>query len=226
MKSFGNVFSLTGTVPAMTVESIYCWRVSQSGATRPGHRRKGRLAPKTPTHHGCLFHNSDKRRRTWVLNRFDLLHLSRFTQYQRMVSNLAQCEFSMGKTLMVYDMNLREMENYEKIYKNIGMTLLGAAFHSSLNTWILFNFCEVALKKNILFTLQNKTSHLHMRRLQNAKRKYRGQKEYGKIAKVRIYSDIFSVQTVADNQFNDWSVSKKNAGSCCKIRLISESNQV
>lgn len=37
-----------------------------------------------------------------------------------MLGTLAQCEFSMGKTLMVYDMNLREMENYEKIYTNIG----------------------------------------------------------------------------------------------------------
>nr|XP_020448616.1 THO complex subunit 7 homolog [Monopterus albus] len=44
-----------------------------------------------------------------------------FTQYQRMLGILAQCEFSMGKTLMVYDMNLREMENYEKIYADIGM---------------------------------------------------------------------------------------------------------
>ncbi|XP_037535168.1 THO complex subunit 7 homolog [Nematolebias whitei] len=42
-----------------------------------------------------------------------------FTQYQRMLGTLAQCEFSMGKTLTVYDMNLREMENYEKIYSNI-----------------------------------------------------------------------------------------------------------
>lgn len=33
---------------------------------------------------------------------------------------MAQCEFSMGKTLLVYDMNLREMENYEKIYTDIG----------------------------------------------------------------------------------------------------------
>ena len=45
----------------------------------------------------------------------------RFTQYQRMHGTLAQCEFSMLKTLMVYDMNIREMENYEKIYSNIGM---------------------------------------------------------------------------------------------------------
>lgn len=53
---------------------------------------------------------------------FFILMLFRFTQYQRMLSTLAQCEFSLGKTLMVYDMNLREMENYEKIYTNIGRT--------------------------------------------------------------------------------------------------------
>lgn len=55
-----------------------------------------------------------------VENIFLILMLFRFTQYQRMLSTLAQCEFSLGKTLMVYDMNLREMENYEKIYTNIG----------------------------------------------------------------------------------------------------------
>lgn len=55
-----------------------------------------------------------------VGNIFFIWILVRFTQYQRMLSTLAQCEFSLGKTLMVYDMNLREMENYEKIYTNIG----------------------------------------------------------------------------------------------------------
>uniref|UniRef100_A0AAQ4PIW4 THO complex 7 n=1 Tax=Gasterosteus aculeatus aculeatus TaxID=481459 RepID=A0AAQ4PIW4_GASAC len=50
----------------------------------------------------------------------------RFTQYQRMMGILAQCEFSMGKTLMVYDMNLREMENYEKIYTNIEQNITSA----------------------------------------------------------------------------------------------------
>ncbi|XP_008318588.1 THO complex subunit 7 homolog [Cynoglossus semilaevis] len=45
---------------------------------------------------------------------------------QKMLSTLAQCEFSMGKTLMVYDMNLREMENYEKIYKNIEQNITSA----------------------------------------------------------------------------------------------------
>ncbi|KAL3977915.1 BRISC complex subunit Abro1 [Sarotherodon galilaeus] len=49
-----------------------------------------------------------------------------FTQYQRMLGILAQCEFSMGKTLMVYDMNLREMENYEKIYSNIEQNIASA----------------------------------------------------------------------------------------------------
>ncbi|KAM4854235.1 THO complex subunit 7 homolog [Thomomys bottae] len=42
-----------------------------------------------------------------------------YGQYQRMLSTLSQCEFSMGKTLLVYDMNLREKENYENIYKEI-----------------------------------------------------------------------------------------------------------
>ncbi|KAJ8259772.1 hypothetical protein GJAV_G00173240 [Gymnothorax javanicus] len=49
-----------------------------------------------------------------------------FTQYQRMLGTLAQCEFSMGKTLLVYDMNLREMENYEKIYNDIERSIMSA----------------------------------------------------------------------------------------------------
>lgn len=49
-----------------------------------------------------------------------------FTQYQRMLGTLAQCEFSMGKTLLVYDMNLREMENYEKIYTDIEQNITSA----------------------------------------------------------------------------------------------------
>ncbi|XP_077983819.1 THO complex subunit 7 homolog [Glandiceps talaboti] len=39
--------------------------------------------------------------------------------YKRMLSTLAQCEFSMAKTQMVYDMNLKEMTKYEQIYKDI-----------------------------------------------------------------------------------------------------------
>uniref|UniRef100_G1SWM0 Uncharacterized protein n=1 Tax=Oryctolagus cuniculus TaxID=9986 RepID=G1SWM0_RABIT len=48
------------------------------------------------------------------------------SQYQRMLSTLWQCEFSMGKTLLVYNMNLKEMENYEKIYKEIECNIAGA----------------------------------------------------------------------------------------------------
>lgn len=48
------------------------------------------------------------------------------THYQRMLGILAQCEFSMGKTLMVYDMNLREMENYEETYANIERSIAAA----------------------------------------------------------------------------------------------------
>ncbi|XP_068058255.1 THO complex subunit 7 homolog [Anomalospiza imberbis] len=54
-----------------------------------------------------------------------------YTQYQRMLSTLSQCEFSMGKTLLVYDMNLREMENYEKIYKDIENSI--AAAHEKIS---------------------------------------------------------------------------------------------
>ncbi|XP_036700633.1 THO complex subunit 7 homolog [Balaenoptera musculus] len=49
-----------------------------------------------------------------------------YSQYQCMLSTLSQCEFSMGKSLLVYDMNLREMENYEKIYKEIEGSIAGA----------------------------------------------------------------------------------------------------
>ncbi|XP_063282907.1 THO complex subunit 7 homolog [Pelobates fuscus] len=49
-----------------------------------------------------------------------------YTQYQRMLSTLSQCEFSMGKTLLVHDMNLREMENYEEIYNNIESSIAAA----------------------------------------------------------------------------------------------------
>uniref|UniRef100_A0A8C6QS85 THO complex subunit 7 homolog n=1 Tax=Nannospalax galili TaxID=1026970 RepID=A0A8C6QS85_NANGA len=43
------------------------------------------------------------------------------SQYQHMLSTLSLCEFS-----MVYDMNLQEMENYEKIYKEIECSIAGA----------------------------------------------------------------------------------------------------
>ncbi|CAM4732314.1 unnamed protein product [Leuciscus chuanchicus] len=49
-----------------------------------------------------------------------------FSQYQRMLTSLAQCEFSMGKTLLVYNMNLKEMENYEAIYADIETSITSA----------------------------------------------------------------------------------------------------
>ncbi|KAM3914567.1 THO complex subunit 7 [Leptodactylus fuscus] len=49
-----------------------------------------------------------------------------YSQYQRMLSSLSQCSFSMGKTLLVHDMNLREMENYEKIYSDIESSIAAA----------------------------------------------------------------------------------------------------
>ncbi|XP_059969695.1 THO complex subunit 7 homolog [Mesoplodon densirostris] len=49
-----------------------------------------------------------------------------YSQYQRMLITLSQCELSMGKTLLVYDMNLREVKNYEKIYKEIECSIAGA----------------------------------------------------------------------------------------------------
>ena len=37
--------------------------------------------------------------------------------------SLSQCEFSIGKTLQVYEMNQREMKNYKKLYEEIGKAL-------------------------------------------------------------------------------------------------------
>ncbi|XP_033295061.1 THO complex subunit 7 homolog [Orcinus orca] len=49
-----------------------------------------------------------------------------YSQYQQMLSTLSQCELSMGKTLLVYNMNLKEVENYEKTYKEIEGNIAGA----------------------------------------------------------------------------------------------------
>ncbi|XP_048243149.1 THO complex subunit 7 homolog [Haliotis cracherodii] len=39
--------------------------------------------------------------------------------YQRIMSMLAQCEFTMEKSLLVYEMNLREQEHYDQLSKDI-----------------------------------------------------------------------------------------------------------
>lgn len=116
MKLSVNVFLLTEMGLEMTAESMCCWRVSPNGATLLELQRKGKWALHLIFRH--LIQNLRFGAGPWVINHF--LILFRFTQYQRMLGTLSQCEFSMGKTLMVYDMNLREMENYEKIYTNIG----------------------------------------------------------------------------------------------------------
>lgn len=43
-----------------------------------------------------------------------------------MLSPVTQCEFSMSKTLLAYDMSLREIENCEKNYKEIECSVAGA----------------------------------------------------------------------------------------------------
>ena len=141
MKWFGNVFLLMETEPGMIGESMCSWRVLLNGATPLLHRRRGKQV------FGCFnggVHNSDS-----MIWSYDWLGLTdrflspcRFTQYQRMHGTLAQCEFSMLKTLMVYDMNIREMENYEKIYSNIGMQVN----QPLLTLWQ----CNVVWKINVL----------------------------------------------------------------------------
>ncbi|NXR52113.1 THOC7 protein, partial [Hippolais icterina] len=89
-----------------------------------------------------------------------------YSQYQRMLSTLSQCEFSMGKTLLVYDMNLREMENYEKIYKDIA-----------------FFFFFFFLKENSIAAAHEKISECKKQILQ-AKRIRKNRQEYDALAKV------------------------------------------
>ena len=40
--------------------------------------------------------------------------------YQKMLVQLAQCEFAIGKSQTVFEMNELETQNYEKIYSEIG----------------------------------------------------------------------------------------------------------
>ncbi|XP_078342095.1 THO complex subunit 7 homolog [Oculina patagonica] len=43
--------------------------------------------------------------------------------YQKMLVQLAQCEFAIGKTQTVFEMNELETENYEKIYNEIEQSI-------------------------------------------------------------------------------------------------------
>ncbi|KAJ6668228.1 hypothetical protein lerEdw1_015605 [Lerista edwardsae] len=97
-----------------------------------------------------------------------------YTQYQRMLSTLSQCEFSMGKTLLVYDMNLREMENYEKIYKDIGKQPI---------VFICVKSYFFYLKENSIVAAHEKIAECKKQILQ-AKRIRKNRQEYDALAKV------------------------------------------
>ena len=53
-------------------------------------------------------------------NLLSLLSFFSDASFQKMMAQLSQCEFAIGKTQMVCDMNEQETENYEKTYKEIG----------------------------------------------------------------------------------------------------------
>lgn len=52
--------------------------------------------------------------------KFSLVQFFSDATYQKMLMQLAQCEFAIGKTQTVFEMNELETENYEKIYREIG----------------------------------------------------------------------------------------------------------
>ena len=52
--------------------------------------------------------------------KFSLIQFFSNATYQKMLVQLAQCEFAIGKTQTVFEMNELETENYEKIYREIG----------------------------------------------------------------------------------------------------------
>lgn len=56
-------------------------------------------------------------------NEYDLIDFSNAT-YQKMLAILAQCETTMAKSVEVYNMNLKEQENYESLNERIGNGLV------------------------------------------------------------------------------------------------------
>ncbi|CAJ0937281.1 unnamed protein product [Ranitomeya imitator] len=113
-----------------------------------------------------------------------------YSQYQRMLSSLSQCSFSMGKTLLVHDMNLREMENYEKIYSDIGrlydkMNGIIPKYNSSRNKPTSYGYVE-AKKENYessIAAAHEKIAECKKQILQ-AKRIRKNRQEYDALAKV------------------------------------------
>ncbi|XP_062514806.1 THO complex subunit 7 homolog [Corticium candelabrum] len=69
--------------------------------------------------------SGDDRRLTTLLRNFikwcnsDAPEEERHAQYQRLLVTLSQCEFAMGKTEMVCEMNQRETHRYEQMHSDI-----------------------------------------------------------------------------------------------------------
>ena len=59
--------------------------------------------------------------------------------YQRMLSMLAQCEFTMEKSVQVHAMNLCEQDSYEKLTKDIGKFSAKCLFSLSRFTYPCWN---------------------------------------------------------------------------------------
>ncbi|KAM4021989.1 THO complex subunit 7 [Anomaloglossus baeobatrachus] len=117
-----------------------------------------------------------------------------YAQYQRMLSSLSQCSFSMGKTLLVHDMNLREMENYEKIYSDIESSI--AAAHDKI----------AECKKQIL----------------QAKRIRKNRQEYDALAKVIQYHpdrhETLKQLEALDKELKQLSHTKENVEDKLELR--------
>lgn len=64
---------------------------------------------------------------------FSLSFSSSAATYEKMVSMLAQIEFSMEKKLLIHNMNEKEMKNYEIIYQKIGEFIMINFFECSWN---------------------------------------------------------------------------------------------
>jgi THO complex subunit 7 len=69
--------------------------------------------------------SGDDRRLTTLLRNFikwcnsDASEEERYAQYQRLLVTLSQCEFALGKTEMVCEMNQRETARYEQMHSDI-----------------------------------------------------------------------------------------------------------
>ena len=99
-----------------------------------------------------------------------------------MLVQLAQCEFAIGKTQTVYEMNELETQNYEKIYQEIGKCMES----------ILFDLLGVGLVYEKIIPpfpveFQNRAFQVHMMKLLHARMNCSKQRGYDEIDKVQIF---------------------------------------